>query len=120
MSNNTNRREIEVTEKNIWFLEKSIPLFGILDFFPEDSIGPPAKAKDPNWDKPVNKLEIETDQGWSLVTDISTDQKVFRNRSSRSGTGRWVKAANLQAGDLIVIERLASHKYRLSKGKRDA
>ena len=91
-----------------------------MDFFPEDATGPPAKSKDPNWDKPVHKLKIETDQGWSLETDISADQKIFRNRSKHSGTGRWVLEADLQAGDLIVIERIDSHIYRLSKGKRDA
>ena len=120
MPNSHNRREIEVTAKNIWFLERSIPLFGLLDFFPGDAIGPPAKGKDRSWDKPVNKLKIETDQGWSMETDISADQKIFRNRSKHRGTGKWVKEANLQAGDLIVIERIASHIYRLSKGSKIA
>lgn len=114
------RREIEVTDKNIWFLKRSIPLFGMLDFFPEDSIGPPAKSKDKSFDKPVNKLRIETDQGWSIETDISSDQKVFRNRSQHNGTGKWVRETDLQAGDLIVIERIESHVYRLSKGKKHA
>jgi hypothetical protein len=120
LSDNENRREIEVTDKNIWFLERSIPLFGLLDFFPEDAIGPPAKGQDKSWGKIVNMLKIETDQGWSMETDISSDQKVFRNRSSRRGTGKWVKDADLKAGDLIVIERIDSHVYRLSKGTKDA
>ena len=120
MSDNQNRLEIEVTDKNIWFLERSIPLFGLLDFFPEDAIGPPAKGKDRSWDRVVTMLRIETDQGWSMETDISSDQKIFRNRSSRSGTGKWVKNANLKAGDLIVIERIDSHLYHMSKGSNNA
>lgn len=111
----TDIRTITVTEKNVWFLERSIPLFEFLDFFPEDSIGPPTFGKDKKWDRPVKKLTIDTDQGWSFKTDIPTDQKIFRNSARSRGSGKWVKQADLSPGDKIVIERLGEYEYKLLK-----
>ena len=104
-----------MTERNLWFLERSIPLFGILDFFPPDSIGALEMAAASQPIPPAHKLTIDTDQGWSFTTDIAADQKVFRNRSRNRGTGKWVRQAALKPGDRIVIRRIGEYHYRLLK-----
>jgi len=108
-------RRIPVTERNLWFLERQIPLFGLLDFFPAEVIGPPSTGRPLPGSPPVRKLTIETDQGWTFTTDIVADQKTFRNSSRPRGTGKWVVQANLKPGDAILIERLDDYKYRISK-----
>ncbi len=107
------RKSIEVTARNIWFLEKSIPLFGILSFFPPDSIGAPEFDRAQPVTIKARKLTIDTDQGWSFTTDITSDSKVFRNKSRNRGTGKWVVAAELQPGNTIVIEKLEDYRYFL-------
>ncbi len=108
------RRIIEVTARNIWFLEKSIPIFGMLSFFPSDSIGSPEYDRSQHALSKARKLSIETDQGWSFTTDITSDSKIFRNKSRNRGTGKWVVASNLQPGDKIVIERKEEYHYFLT------
>lgn len=110
-------RKIPVTEHNLWFLEKGIPLFEILDFFPPSAIGHPRYGKQNLPGKKGVLLTIETDQGWSFTTDIATDSKTFRNSSLTRGSGRWVKEAQLKPGDYIVLQRLGEYRYRLSHQK---
>jgi hypothetical protein len=112
---NLTRRTIPVTERNLWFLERSIPLFGLLDFFPTDSIGAPVAGRSFPGESQVKKLTMETDQGWSFTTDITSDSKIFRNSSRNRGTGKWVVQAELKAGDKIVIEKLEDYRYRLMR-----
>ena len=107
------RRTIEVTPRNIWFLEKSIPLFGLLSFFPGEAIGAPEFGRVSIAPPKARKLTIETDQGWSFTTDITSDSKVFRNKSRNRGTGKWVVAAGIKAGDKIVIEKIEEFRYLL-------
>jgi len=112
------RRTIEVTPRNVWFLEKSIPLFGVLSFFPADSIGSPEHNRaDPTIPK-GKKLTIETDQGWSFTTDITSDSRIFRNKSRNRGTGRWVAGSGMVPGDKIVIEQLEEYRYTLRLEKK--
>ena len=109
------RREIQVTTRNIWFLERSIPRFGLFDFFPTDSIGADTSGKIEATGKSIHKLTIQTDQGWSFTSDITSDSKILRNCSRNRGTGKWVVQADLHPGDRILIERLGEYEYRLSK-----
>jgi hypothetical protein len=113
--NSNPQRVIPVTERNIWFLERSIPLFGILSFFPGDSVGPPVGGGNPANGSRTRKLTIDTDQGWSFTTDIVSDAKIFRNSSRNRGSGKWVLEAGLQPGDRIVIEKLEEYRYLLKK-----
>ncbi|MFN3821670.1 MAG: hypothetical protein ACK4OO_04995 [bacterium] len=115
LSPSPNIRKLPVTERNLWFLERSIPLYDILDFFPPDALGPPNFGKKLASNRRGTPLTIETDLGWSFTTDIASDQKIFRNSSRQRGTGRWVKEAQLKPGDYIVIEKLSPYHYRLSK-----
>lgn len=108
-------RKIAVSARNIWFLERSIPLLGMLDFFPPDAVGPPAYGRGGNRVPAKCKLTIETDRGWSFSSDITADSKVLRNSSRNRGSGKWVVEAGLKAGDFIVIEKLDDYRYRLTK-----
>lgn len=104
------RLAIAVDSRNIWFLERSIPLFGKLAFFPPDVVrrrlGGPVRPK---------KITIETDQDWSFETDIDGGSMTFANSSRNRGTGKWIAAAVLKPGDRIIIEKIEEYRYYLSK-----
>jgi hypothetical protein len=109
-------RKIPVTSENVWFLQKQISLFDILDFFPEDSIGAPVLADNDSLPYTVSFLEIETDADFSFTTDIPRDKMVFRQSAKgRNGTGKWAIARDLQPGDTICIEKRGDYQYYLYK-----
>jgi hypothetical protein len=89
------------SQEEVWFYEKQLNLFDILDFFPTDAIETAhGEGK---------KLLIETDLGWSFETDIEKGKFCFRKKSkSMNGTGKWVIESGLKAGDTICIENLKS------------
>lgn len=96
------------SKEELWFLEKQINLFDILEFFPPDAIESEAGHGKP--------LLIETDRGWSFETDIEKGKFAFRKKSkSMPGTGKWVAESELRPGDLICIEKLGAYHYRLFK-----
>lgn len=97
------------TADDVWFFEKQLSLFDILDFFPPDSI----ESQDGKLGVP---LTIETDLGWSFDTDIERGKYCFRKKAkSMPGTGKWVAESGLKAGDRICLEKLGNRSYRLSK-----
>jgi hypothetical protein len=102
-------RKIPVeSQEEVWFFEKQINLFDILDFFPPDAI------ETANGEG--KKLLIETDLGWSFETDIEKGKFCFRKKSkSMNGTGKWVIESGLKAGDTICIEKLGDYHYKLFK-----
>lgn len=96
------------SEDDVWFLEKQLNLFDILDFFPADAV-----ESEKGHGKP---LFIETDQGWSFESDIEKGKFAFRKKSkSMPGTGKWVIESELRPGDIICIEKLGDYHYRLFK-----
>ncbi|NTW49243.1 MAG: hypothetical protein HGB19_05855 [Chlorobiales bacterium] len=96
------------SEEEVWFLEKQINLFDILDFFPIDAVE--------SANGHGKSLLIETDRGWSFVTDIEKGKFAFRKKSkSMPGTGKWVVESELKPGDVVCIEKLGSYHYRLFK-----
>ncbi len=115
----TESRRIPVrTEADRWtFTQRNVSLWDVLDFFPEDAIGPrgPADAPRPYEVKPVT---VETDLGFSFESDIQLGTWMFRPRSPKApGMMRWCREAGLAVGDAIVIERLGERRYRLSLEK---
>jgi hypothetical protein len=72
MSNPLKTFEVK-TEEEVWFYEKQINLFDVLEFFPFDAIG--------TAEKEGKLLKIETDLGWSFETDIEKGKFCFRKKS---------------------------------------
>jgi hypothetical protein len=98
------------SQEEVWFYEKQINLFDILDFFPLDAI---ASAKGEG-----KKMLIETDLGWSFETDIERGKFCFRKKSkSMNGTGKWVVDSGLKAGEWICIEKLSDYHFKLFKSQ---
>ncbi|MDX2128298.1 MAG: hypothetical protein SFU91_04610 [Chloroherpetonaceae bacterium] len=96
------------SQDDLWFYEKQINLFDILEFFPFDAIG--------NGEKEGKLIKIETDLGWSFETDIERGKFCFRKKSkSQPGTGKWVVESGLKAGDQIALEKLGEYHFRLYK-----
>ena len=102
------------SSEDVWtFTQRNVPLWDILEFFPQDAIGPrgPADAPRPYEVRPIT---IETDLGWSFETDIQFGTWVFRPRSPKQpGMMRWCRERQLQPGDAIVFERLAERRFAL-------
>lgn len=97
------------SDEEVWFFEKQINLFDILEFFPPDAIG----TKDGT---PGKMLRIKTDLGWSFETDIEYGKFCFRKKAkSMLGTGKWVLESGLKAGDYICLEKLGEYHYKLYK-----
>lgn len=98
------------SQEDVWFYEKQLNLFDILDFFPTDAIeATHGEGK---------KLLIETDLGWSFETDIEKGKFCFRKKSkSMNGTGKWVAESGLKAGNAICIQKLGDYHYKLFKSQ---
>lgn len=98
-----NKVSIELTQGNI--NNNHIYLSSVMSFFPSSSIG--GENKDS-----IASTHLEICYGASepVVTDIAGDKKIFRKRT-------WVKSFieehNLQAGDSIVIHKLATNRYHI-------
>jgi hypothetical protein len=100
--------------------QRNVSLWEILDFFPEDAVGPRGPG-DPPRPYEVKPLTIDTDRGYSFETDIQFGTWMFRPRSPKQpGMMRWCREAGLEPGDTIVLERLAERRYRLTLEKGSA
>jgi hypothetical protein len=111
-------RRIPVRKEDVWtFTERNVSLWDLLDFFPDDAVGPrgPGDAPRPYEVKPVT---VETDLGWAFESDIQFGTWVFRPRSPKlPGMMRWCRERGLEEGDTIVLERLGDRRYRLALEK---
>jgi len=107
-------RRIPVRPEDVWtFTQRNLSLWDILDFFPPDAIGPrgPKDAPPPYEVKPVT---IETDLGFSFETDIQYGTWMFRPRApTQPGMMKWCRESGLEAGDVLVFEKLDERRYRL-------
>jgi hypothetical protein len=112
-------RRIPVRKDDVWtFTQRNVSLWDILDFFPNDAVGP----RGPGDTRPyeVKPVTIETDLGWSFETDIQYGSWVFRPRSPKQpGMMRWCRERGIAAGDTIVFESLGERRYRLSLEKQE-
>ncbi|MEA3499727.1 MAG: hypothetical protein U9R41_01720 [Candidatus Marinimicrobia bacterium] len=113
--------EIKITQQNLFFLQKQFTVKDHKDFFPFDTIGAMNPAN--NIDKPylVRTIKLETDAGFSIITDIVEKSFVFRNRSYTKGTSRYMKEKGIKAGDTIVIEKIGPYDFKMYvKGDKKA
>jgi hypothetical protein len=90
------RAEIQVTEENLWFLERYLNVFDFLELFPLDAL-----SSDTGPGVPVT---FKTDLGFDFETDIDREKMQLRNRSRHKGWIKWITAHGLNLGDRIVIE----------------
>ena len=107
------------SKEELWtFTQRNLPLWDVLDFFPNDAIGArgPGDAPRPYLVKPIT---IETDLGFSFETDIQYGSWVFRPKSPRlPGMMKWCRERGLEIGDTIVFEKLEPRRYALRLEKR--
>jgi len=102
-------------EQHLWFLEKGIPVFDILDWFSPQSIS----DKEGNSIKsgfPLVPITFETDLGWNFTSSIENGKFLISERSqSRPGTHQFLKEAGVKPGDQIQIEKLNEFTFKLCK-----
>ncbi|MCK6602740.1 MAG: hypothetical protein L6Q77_13070 [Bacteroidetes bacterium] len=102
-------------EQHLWFLEKGIPVFDILEWFSPQSISDKAgNSIKPGL--PLHPVTFMTDLGWSFSAAIENGKFLISERSqSRPGTYQFLKAAGVKPGDQIQIEKLDEFTFRLCK-----
>jgi hypothetical protein len=105
--------EIEITRQNLFFMQRQFSVADHIDFFPYDVIGAMNPADNVNLSYKVKTINIETDAGFSIETDIVDKRFVLRNRSYTKGTTRYMTEKNVKPGDVIVIEKLDAYNYRM-------
>lgn len=105
--------EIEITRQNLFFMQRQFSVADYIDFFPYDVIGAMNPADNVNLSYKVKTINIETDAGFSIETDIVDKRFVLRNRSYTKGTTRYMTEKNVKPGDVIVIEKLDAYNYRM-------
>jgi hypothetical protein len=99
--------EIPVTKDNLWFLERYLNLFDVLDLFPMDAISPSETERG-------NPIVLRTDLGFDIVSDIDRTKMQLRNRSKVHGWTRWTKEKAIVPGDRIIIRRINEREYSLT------
>jgi hypothetical protein len=105
------KRLICVSDANI--RQNHLYLTGHADFFPADSFGPSASKEGTG--KPLRLDVAGLDS--PILTDIPCDARTGKPRRffrRRSWVRKFFVKHQILPGDVIVIERTASHKYRVS------
>jgi len=111
--------EIKITQQNLFFLEKQFIVKEYKDFFPYDTIGAMNPANNIDKSYLVRTIKLETDAGFSIITDIVEKSYVFRNRSYNKGTSRYMKEKKFKPGDVIVIEKIGAYGFKMyAKGNK--
>ena len=115
------KRSIPVrNQEDVWlFTQRNVSLWDILDFFPQDAIGPRGPKDEPR-PYEVKPVTIETDL-FEFESDIQYGSWVFRPRSPKEpGMMRWCREVEPEVGDELLFEKLADRRYRLSLKKGSA
>lgn len=105
--------EIPITRQNLFMMQRQFSVKDYIDFFPFDVFGAmnPSNNIDKNYR--VRTMEIHTDAGFDIETDIVEKTFVFRNRSMQKGTTRYMSEKNVKPGDIILIEKLSAYEYNM-------
>jgi hypothetical protein len=116
------RRRIPVrSQEDVWtFTQRNVPLWDILDFFPQDAIGPRGPKDEPRpYD--VKPITIETDLDFSFESDIQYGSWLFRPRSPKQpGMMKWCRDRGIEVGDALGFEKTGERTYRLTLEKAAA
>jgi len=97
---------IEVSGGNV--RNYHVNLRGTFGLFPDDCLG---GSNESVAAKPIT-LVVGTE---SVDTDIDETKAIFRERGA---IRRFFEEANVEEGDLVMIERLSDRKYGLSKASK--
>lgn len=103
--NRIQKVEISVTSDNLWFLERYLNVFDFADLFPADAFSSETERGVP--------VVLHTEYGFAIESDIDRAKMQIRNRSKHHGWVRWTMAINLQAGNMIIIEKTGDREYTL-------
>lgn len=107
------RRFLQVTAGNL--RQSHLYVHGQYDFFPADCIGPPRRSRSDKT-KPISIMLDGLNR--TVETDIGTEPKTGKPRRFFRGR-KWVREFfefhGIVAGDVLGLERLATHSYRLSR-----
>lgn len=105
--------EIPITRQNLFMMQRQFSVKDYIDFFPFDVFGAmnPSNNIDKNYR--VRTMEIHTDCGFDIETDIVEKTFVFRNRSMQKGTTRYMSEKNVKPGDVIIIEKISAYEYNM-------
>jgi hypothetical protein len=114
------RIEIPITRQNLFMMQRQFTVKDHVDFFPFDVFGAmnPSNNVDKNYR--VRTMEIHTDAGFDIETDIVEKTFVLRNRSMAKGTTRYMSEKNVKPGDVIIIEKISSYEYNMKLKRGDA
>ena len=105
--------EIEITRQNLFYMQRQFSVAEFKNFFPYDVFGAMNPADNVNLSYKVKTINIDTDAGFSIETDIVDKRYVLRNRSYTKGTTRYMSDKNIKPGDIIVIEKLDAYNYKM-------
>lgn len=105
--------EIPVTRQNLFYMQRQFSVGDHIKFFPYDAVGAMNPADNYLLNYKVKTLNIETDLGFAIETDIVDKRFVFRNRSHTKGTARYMNGHNIKPGDVIVIEKIDAYNYKM-------
>jgi hypothetical protein len=114
--NGSQRRLVRITPGNV--RNNHIYVREHLDFFPPDCIGP--SKRNGNGDGHCIELILDGLEE-TVTTDIgksSTDDNPRGFFRGRKWVRRFFKCHDVNAGDLLAIDRVEERRYRLSVGRR--
>ncbi len=99
--------DIQVTDENLWFLERYLNVFDFLELFPFDTVSKTDGS-------PGEPIKLQTDLGFIIETDIDRSKMQLRNRSKLHGWTRFTSEHTLRVGDVIRINKLNEREYSLT------
>ena len=105
--------EIPITRSNLFYMQRQFSVADHIKFFPYDVIGAQNPADNVNLNYKVKTIFIETDLGFTIETDIVDKRFVFRNRSYKKGTIKYMNDKLIKPGDTIVIEKNDAYNYKM-------
>ena len=105
--------DIPITRQNLFYMQRQFSVADHIKFFPYDVIGAQNPADNNRLSYKVKTINIETDLGFEIETDIVDKRFVFRNRSYTKGTTKYMNDRGVKPGDIIVIEKIDAYNYKM-------
>lgn len=99
--------DIQVTDENLWFLERYLSVFDFLELFPVDAVSKSDGS-------PGIPIKLITGSGFIIESDIDRGKMQLRNRSKLHGWTRFTVQNTLRVGDVIRFEKLSGREFSLT------